>query len=480
MVLHMHWSFAVTDSNTNGSAETNINFLFHRPFFYLLWAGTSHVNIFFVMSGYVLSASVLRRCHEGSNVYESIASAVFRRAVRIFLPAIALLFIYAFALQLGIFNKATANFSNEEFRKGYQIRMFESLPPIKESWTAQLWDVMSASLYLVDPTPQFDLTNYSVYDTHLWTIPTEYFCSIALYAVLLATCRLFTVQRLICHTALVFYCWLASHQTHALFFAGMTIAELDLLLRHEDTWAKLPNLLPTNNVLFTQALPVQPVLRTYLSLSNILCTISTILGLYLLSMPLLWAESTPSYDVILTWMPTWMSIGQRGEALRAFGALLTVWPITYCSAVFSSNPIIEFVLANPISAYLGRISFAMYLLHGFVIRSLGYAVLPWVYEVIIADPARRDALAQHQVHQPVADGMAVGTVYWAEASEALSAREVAGVWLLGYVIVLPVTVWTADLFWRGVDLKCIALARWLEEKMVENTTVKEEDGLKNC
>ena len=35
MVMHMHWSFAVTDSNEGGSAETNEKYLFHRPFFYL-------------------------------------------------------------------------------------------------------------------------------------------------------------------------------------------------------------------------------------------------------------------------------------------------------------------------------------------------------------------------------------------------------------------------------------------------------------
>lgn len=36
-----------------------------------------------------------------------------------------------------------------------------------------------------------------------------------------------------------------------------------------------------------------------------------------------------------------------------------------------------------------------------------------------------------------------------------------------WIVVTGVVVWAADLFWRGVDLRCVALAKWVE-RMVED------------
>jgi hypothetical protein len=36
-----------------------------------------------------------------------------------------------------------------------------------------------------------------------------------------------------------------------------------------------------------------------------------------------------------------------------------------------------------------------------------------------------------------------------------------------FIMVTIVTVWCADLFWRGVDVKCVQLAKWVESKMVD-------------
>ena len=161
-------------------------------------------------------------------------------------------------------------------------------------------------------------------------------------------------------------------------------------------------------------------------------------------------------------MPSYMSIGQQGEALRSLGALLTVWPITFLSATSNHNPITSFILANPVSAYLGQISFAFYLVHGFVIRSLGYAILPSIYLFAISDPARRDML------KPLSQGDMNfdGIEDWADSYARLTAKEVGMIWTLGYLVVLPTCIWMADLFWRGVDVRCVSLGRWVEEKMV--------------
>lgn len=466
MVMHMHWTFALTDSNDGGSWETNVKYLFHRPFFYLLWAGTSHVCVFFVLSGYVLSVKCLTMIHQGVPAHRLISSAVLRRATRIFLPPMALMFIYLVAIRLHVFHNSVAVREENQWSQQFQLRFFEAAPPLYPSFRDQFWDVIGATQKLLDPSTHFELPDYGKYDTHLWTMPTEFYCSLALFLVLLATCQLWTRYRVLLHCLLVAWCWLTSHNNHGLFFAGLLIAEVDILLKERlrpseelpcsssaaatqnpiRPWASLQSRLPTG-------------LASYFAIGNIISTVSCFCGLYLLSIPLLWAEETPGYRAFFSYLPRYMNTGQQVDALRFVGAVLTVWPITYTSTISggaSATPIINLILNNPVSAYLGQISFAFYLIHGFVIRSLGYSILPSLYVFVIGSGDRKAELAPKQYMN--------GQIYAAESK--LTARELGTIWVLGYLIVLPTCVWMADLFHRFIDLKCVALGRALEERMV--------------
>ena len=85
----------------------------------------------------------------------------------------------------------------------------------------------------------------------------------------------------------------------------------------------------------------------------------------------------------------------------------------------------------------------MYLVHGNVVKSWGYGVLPWVWGV-------------------VKNGGRPGA---GEGREGVSASGVVGAWVLSVLLVMPVVVWLADLFWRVVDLRCVGVARWVEVEM---------------
>lgn len=464
MVMHMHWAFALNDSNDGGSWETNIKYLFHRPFYYLFWAGTSHVDVFFVLSGYVLSVKCLTMIHKGVPAHRFISSAVLRRATRIFLPPVALMFIYLLAIRLHVFHPGVAIRERNLWSQEFQLRFFESPPPLYPKFYDQFWDVMGATLKLLDPSTHFELPDYGKYDTHLWTMPTEFYCSLALFIVLLATCQLWTRYRILLHGLLVAWCWLTSHVNHGLFFAGLLIAEFDILLKNRHGPSEE---LPSSSVATQNAFKpwtslqsrLPPRLASYFAIGNIISTVACFSGLYLLSMPLLWAEETPGYRGFFSYMPKYMNLGQQGDALRALGAILTVWPITYISTSSgdaSPTPVISFILCNPISAYLGQISFAFYLVHGFVIKSLGYSILPSLYAFVIGSGQRRVELSPTQ--------NSTGQIFAAE--HKLTARELGTIWFLGYLIVLPTCIWMADLFHRFIDLKCVALGRALEDKMV--------------
>jgi peptidoglycan/LPS O-acetylase OafA/YrhL len=115
--------------------------------------------------------------------------------------------------------------------------------------------------------------------------------------------------------------------------------------------------------------------------------------------------------------------------IRCVGGLLTTWSCVNSSAV---SPL----FTNRFAHYLGKISFALYLTHGCMIRSIGY--------VIIGTMRRMSG---------------------AMTRETTSLHQLIGFWLLGYLLMLPFFAWAADLFRRAVDVPSVSFARWIERKL---------------
>jgi len=79
--------------------------------------------------------------------------------------------------------------------------------------------------------------------------------------------------------------------------------------------------------------------------------------------------------------------------------------------------------------------------------SLHYRIMPWLAKTTQAFGT------QNEDGQIISSGSTIGFVM---------------AWLMGLVVVLPVTIWAADLFWRVFDEPCIAFARWLERIYIEH------------
>lgn len=99
------------------------------------------------------------------------------------------------------------------------------------------------------------------------------------------------------------------------------------------------------------------------------------------------------------------------------------------------------IFTNAFTQYLGKISFSLYLVHGFVIHTVYYALIEVLW----------------------------GTV----GDETDMQKEVAfGVAL---VIVTVALVWVSDVFMRVVDMPSVKFARWVENKLTAKAKpVKEE------
>lgn len=164
--LHLGASF---DANPKSWATH----LFNSPFTFF-FKGTSAVMLFFVMSGFVLSYSMIRRgARKGF-----LLRAVIKRYFRLNIPVASSIILCVILMGLGAF---TANLVGPRYDLyNAYTASFEALTPVK--------DAIYGSIFLGNGT-----FNYV-----LWTINIEFFGSIMVYALLALMSSRLTMLRIVC------------------------------------------------------------------------------------------------------------------------------------------------------------------------------------------------------------------------------------------------------------------------------------------
>ncbi|RVX69738.1 hypothetical protein B0A52_06383 [Exophiala mesophila] len=416
VVLNSHWACAVDDPWENDVAERSQGFMW-KPFVSLVWDAESMVNIFFVISGYVLSQKSLKMIHSDQSIQKTIASSIFRRAFRLFLPAIAAIFIITILAQMRIFEGARSNF------EAFEGLLREQPPTMEPTFASQITGafrevrvLLSASLPGAD---SFD--GLFDHDKHLWTIPVEFKCSMVLFLVLTGTSLLKTGWRLIIHFCITYYCLLNDFRNASLFIGGMVLAELDIIRRR-------PGAFPGTGFhgsgftlpLFLSKYPRSPRFATLSWIG------AFILGLFIMGVPLVEPVTMQPHAWLASLLP---DMWDKNKVLRAIGSIMTTWACI-------NSPAISRIFASRLAEYLGKISFALYLSHGMVIRSLGYVVIGFFRRVM-------------------------GTT----TREDTNLRQFLFIWILSYVIMLPFWFWAAELFCKFIDLPSVTFSRWIEQRM---------------
>lgn len=129
----------------------------------------------------------------------------------------------------------------------------------------------------------------------------------------------------------------------------------------------------------------------------------------------------PGWDYLGTLIPEWFS--DKYRYYQMIGSIIFV----FCTArsiswqrAFNSAPV----------QYFGRISYALYLMHGPVLHTVGFLVekrvLDWT-------------------------GTEGNRYTWG--------------FILASVINIPLVIWAADIFWRAVDAPVVRFTKWLEGKL---------------
>ena len=164
-VFNEHFSYNYTTTFLVGYGVGDRRTLIQLPFIRLMWSGFSMVAVFFVISGYVLSYKPLKQIRSHSDQFgHTIASSIFRRPIRLFLPSVLATLICAVAVQFGVFTCARAVWGEEN-----PYGLHEPTPPIGDTFREQIVDWWSHVVVYVNIWTWNNSITPGDYDSHLWT-----------------------------------------------------------------------------------------------------------------------------------------------------------------------------------------------------------------------------------------------------------------------------------------------------------------------
>ena len=434
------------------------NYIIQLPYVNLLWNGHAMVAVFFVISGQVLSHSTLKHAHSLNRLSTNelaithsksllgLASSIFRRTFRLYLPIVVSTLLVALTSYAGLFAAAK---HNQDIYWMTLLTSEEPTPDRFETLSGQLDQWIRFLVAQVREGARNEL------DRHTWTIPVEWHSSMVLFLVLAALCRMHLRWRTLWILLLIVYAAYFVHESDLLFLCGMWIADYNLELdssnndNANETFRKYTSGQPEAMELLNCITDEENkqfhdgsggdsyacrdisyhdrLMGLYCYLphtSTILHAVLFLAAGYLMSFPYEQPNNTTGYRLLASLAPNqW----QNKPLYKNVGAVLLVWTVERCS-------IVRRALSGRVVQYIGKLSFSLYLVHGPVIRSLGYVIIPPVKLFVNAQESMAGFCAS---------------------------------WLICALVVGLVTWWFADLFHRVVDEPCVRLGRWIEQKCID-------------
>ncbi|KAL9622671.1 MAG: hypothetical protein Q9160_002981 [Pyrenula sp. 1 TL-2023] len=366
------------------------------------------VTVFFVISGYVLSVKSLGLIHNGefTKLGDTVASALFRRWPRLHMPLIATTFLYM---------------------TSWHAFGIWAVPDPKKNYREELWNWYSefkqfTFVFRSGGEPWF------TYNFHSWSIPVEFRGSIVVYTCLLAFSRCTRNARLGCYCGLIFYfMYIADGWFCALFISGMLLCELDLLAARDELPRFLKRLERFKKFIY-----------------------------YVLFISSIYLGGVPSHSFDLTSLrnsPGWYFLSYlKPQAVFDYKWFYLFWAATFMVACIPRILWLKAFFETKFCQYLGRISFSLYLVHGPVIWTLGdrlYAATGW--------PREAHALGLH------------GWVNRFPLPKT-GPKGLEFSYLAPHLILLPLTLWLAELVTKLFDEPSNRFCQWLYRKTLAPST----------
>jgi peptidoglycan/LPS O-acetylase OafA/YrhL len=403
-------------------------------------AGGGAVSVFFVLSGYVLTHRCLRLIRAGSPraVYPAVASSMFRRGFRLYLPPVLLTFCEMLLTRLGYAPPLNFSFTPEP------------------TFLAQLWDWLVETNRLVNPLYNFGrairgFVTHPKYDPVIWTIPVEFYGSMVCYALLFTLARVSSNRLRMGFVALVSLLGMALGCWNIFCFAaGMLIADLNL---GQDEADASTTALPTTST--TTPSSTTTTTTTQTTKHPFFWTTTFLIAFYLAGFPtLVFPEARtnpmPGFETLRALIPTSTSTTTGGAAAMEDPARFW-WSVGGALLLLSASqlPRLRAAFETRACQYLARIAFALYLVHELCVVLFGLAL-----QGLLLRLAGFGAGASQQEQGQEQERGGGGVTYWA----------VCVVWFGLFTV--PVFALAAQVE-RWVDAPSVRFAKWLEERCLE-------------
>ena len=443
-VFTFHYSFVYSDFGFQpwGVDDRHKHFL-ELPVIRYFYSGfTSHV--FFGIAGYLTALRIFQQldCHDSashSKVLLNISGSLFRRALRLYLPVFIITFITATYIHCGYYESNRAFILDHE--KLFPGDWYEPKPEMYATWAEQLGHWCHG---------MFDLTNivsehtvYPYHDQHLWSILSEMRASLHLYGILIAVVQCRKHVRIMVMGFLAFMYFLWNHWETWVYILGAIVAQIDLLLTQWDKEERESMQIekdmnghavePGPEPRVSQPTREWPTMRTPTAAHDhtrsAIRWLAFLLAFYLLSYPIDGARDyAPGYIYLNRLIPDWMM--RKDKFYPNIGTAIFILLLARSDPDTSRW---RRALTSPIPQYLGKISFALYLVHGPIMHAIGY-------------------LIPHKI-------------CWFRGTELISLRDLP--WALtifaGWAITLVLSLWAADVWTREVEARCVKFVKELEE-----------------
>jgi peptidoglycan/LPS O-acetylase OafA/YrhL len=386
------------------------------PCIRIIFSGRPMVHIFFVISGFVLSYKPVKAIH-GRNLdrcFSILSSSAFRRPIRLFGPCVVSTFLIMLMVQGGWLNKP--------------------LPTLAE----QFWAWRTAVFHGITWPWAWDQDLRPAYDVHLWTIPIEFAHSMLLFLVILMLSRVRQLVRQVACLLLMLYFLCCGKWAAFEFIAGLFLAECHLLQgSRSKTWESSETALSSYH-------PSRTFLRSIIWNALHLTVIAV--AVFIGGWPNFGAEETPGIRFFHALTPEPFASMDPLAPQKFWFAISAAFAVWSCGELRAVRRFFE----GPFAQYCGRVSYAVYIVHGPVLEVLQGFVVGQPFVPATGEPDREGYVP----------GLPAAGIKALVGGDTPAQRTVA--WFVGLVVSAPAVIWAADVFWRVVDNQMIALGRKIE------------------
>ncbi|KAL2141614.1 hypothetical protein VTI28DRAFT_2160 [Corynascus sepedonium] len=402
--------------------------LLQLPYLRIPWQGRIGVPIFAFLTGFVCAYKPVKLAYQQNNAaaaLKSVARSAFRRPPRLVLPALIATFISFVMSVMGGYRSAN-------HCDAHWVR-FDA--PDELPFTENVKRLFSTSFTTWTSTE-------NLYDRHQWAMRPLLIGAFQVYVVLAATIGMRFMYRMLVHVFLILY-WLLNHNHLSETFGAM------LALGH--LIAEL-----------SQHRPTQQLLTKHQRLcSYVIAPMIFLIGGYVGSYPAEHEDWAPWSARLYRFLANPVDGHRTGSLIVPNGTDMLRRTSSFfimCTAVslFLSPPF-QKILSHRLLIWFGHHSFAVYLVHGTILRTVGI----WIVYGISGEPFVPGGKNE--------DGSERQPIYVRPKSRTHK--------MVAIVVFTSLTYMAAWAWMKWVDTACARATQWLEEKVFDDEDKEGNSGL---